>query len=83
MEDYIFFPIFFMNNKLITAVLYFGSHICNQAARIRVNNKSYPAQESVSVQSDPDSIVMHSSLFIYRFCQSCEMMMTASLVNGI
>jgi hypothetical protein len=27
---------FFMNNKLVTAVLCFGSHICNQAARIRV-----------------------------------------------
>jgi hypothetical protein len=26
-----------MNNKLVTAVLCFGSHICNQAARIRVN----------------------------------------------
>jgi hypothetical protein len=25
-----------MKNKLVTAVLCFGSHICNQAARIRV-----------------------------------------------
>jgi hypothetical protein len=25
-----------MNNKLVTAVFCFGSHICNQAARIRV-----------------------------------------------
>jgi hypothetical protein len=29
--------IFFMNNKLVTAVLCFGSHICNHAVRIRVN----------------------------------------------
>jgi hypothetical protein len=27
---------FFMNNKLVTEVLCFGSHICKQAARIRV-----------------------------------------------
>ncbi len=33
MEDYNFF----MNNKLVTAVLCFGGHICNQAARIMVN----------------------------------------------
>ncbi len=26
-----------MNNKLVTAVLCFGSHICNQATRIKVN----------------------------------------------
>ncbi len=37
MEDYYFFSIFLANNKLVTAVLCFGSHICNQAARIRVN----------------------------------------------
>jgi hypothetical protein len=36
MEDYNIF-LFFMNDKLIIAVLCFGSHICNQAARIRVN----------------------------------------------
>ncbi len=32
-----FFQFFLMNNKLVTAVLCFGSHFCNQAARIRVN----------------------------------------------
>ncbi len=39
MEDYKLFWIFFLNNKLVTAVLCFGSHICNQAVRIRVNMK--------------------------------------------
>jgi hypothetical protein len=29
---------FFMNDKLVTAVLCFGTHICNQAARTRVNS---------------------------------------------
>jgi hypothetical protein len=38
MEDYNFFSILFMKNKLVTAVLWFGRHICNQAARIRVND---------------------------------------------
>ncbi len=37
MEDIKCFQ-FFMNNKLFTAVLGFGSRICSQAARIRVNN---------------------------------------------
>jgi hypothetical protein len=37
MEDYKFFSNFLMNNELVTSVLCFGSHICNQAARIRVN----------------------------------------------
>jgi hypothetical protein len=36
MEDYSFLN-FFMNDKLVIEVLFFGSHICNQAARIRVN----------------------------------------------
>jgi hypothetical protein len=29
-----------VNNELVTAVLCFGSHICNQAARIRVKHNS-------------------------------------------
>jgi hypothetical protein len=29
-------PIFLMNDNLVIAVLCFGSHICNKAARIRV-----------------------------------------------
>jgi hypothetical protein len=38
MEGYKFvFSSFFMNDKNVIAVLCFGSHICNQAARIRVN----------------------------------------------
>jgi hypothetical protein len=37
MEDYKFFT-FFKNDKLYTTDLSFGSHICNQSARIRVNN---------------------------------------------
>jgi hypothetical protein len=40
MEDYTFFSILFINNKLVTAVFMFGIHICNQAARIRVRNYS-------------------------------------------
>ncbi len=36
LEDYKFFSIFLMNDKLYTSVLSFGSHICNHAARIRV-----------------------------------------------
>jgi hypothetical protein len=36
MDDYKFFSISFMNDKLVIAVLCFGSYICNQAARIRV-----------------------------------------------
>ncbi len=37
MEDHKF-DFFWMNDKLVTAVLCFVSHIYNQAARIRVNN---------------------------------------------
>jgi hypothetical protein len=36
MGDYKFFYNFFINDKLVTAVLCFGSHICNQAIRITV-----------------------------------------------
>jgi hypothetical protein len=39
----IFFAIFLMNNKLVTSVLCFGSHVCNQAARIRVKGLSEDA----------------------------------------
>ncbi len=38
-----------MNNKLVTAVLCFGSHICNQADRIRVN---FRLNHTVLVPSD-------------------------------
>jgi hypothetical protein len=38
MEDYKLL-FFFINDKLVKAVLCFGSHICNQAAMIRVNKK--------------------------------------------
>jgi hypothetical protein len=38
MEDHNFFFNFFMNNKLVTAVLCFGSHICNQAGRLGLTN---------------------------------------------
>ncbi len=37
MEDYKFFSIIFMNDKFVTAVSCFGSPICNQATRIKVN----------------------------------------------
>jgi hypothetical protein len=40
MADYHFFSIFFINDKLVTAVLCFGSFICNQAARIRLIDRN-------------------------------------------
>ncbi len=43
MEDYKFLT-FFMNDKLYTTDLSFGSHICNQAARIRINNAYWENQ---------------------------------------
>jgi hypothetical protein len=45
MEDYKFFSIFCLNDRLYTPVLSFGSHIFNQAARIGV--KLFPARESL------------------------------------
>jgi hypothetical protein len=40
MENYIFFSIFLNEYKLVTAVFFFGSLICNQAAGIRVKTIS-------------------------------------------
>ncbi len=36
---------FLMNNKLVTAVLCFESHICNQVARIRVKHASFKKKD--------------------------------------
>jgi sorbitol-specific phosphotransferase system component IIBC len=41
MEDYKFLSILFVKTKLVTAVLCFGSHICNQAGTIRVQLRRY------------------------------------------
>jgi hypothetical protein len=48
-----------------------------------INNKSYIAQKSVSISSGPDSIVMHSFIARYCFCQSSKMMMNTFLFNSI
>ncbi len=48
-----------------------------------INSKSYIAQKSVSINSGPDSIVMHSFIGRYCFCQSSKMMMNISLFNSI
>ncbi len=48
-----------------------------------INSKSYIAQKSVSINSGPDSIVMHTFMARYCFCQSSKMMMNNSLFNSI
>ncbi len=48
-----------------------------------INSKSYIAQKSVTVNSGPDSIVMHSFITRDCFCQSSKMMMTNFLFNSI
>ncbi len=48
-----------------------------------INSKSYTAQKSVSINSGPDSIVMHSFIARYCFCKSSKMLMNTSLFNGI
>jgi len=49
MEDYKFFN-FFMNNKLVIAVLCFGSHICNQPPELEL--KEYAFAEHVCLIFD-------------------------------
>jgi hypothetical protein len=43
MEDYKFCTIFLVNNKLVTAVLCFGSHICNQPPGLGLKHCSFSA----------------------------------------
>ncbi len=60
MEEYKILS-FFMNNKLASAVLCFGSHICIQAARIRVKTIFYwlglVKLDSISENSGPELII--------------------------
>ncbi len=67
MEDYKFFK-FFINNKLVTAVLCFRSHICNQAARIRVTNFFSVKKNCLS-----NKIMLATSFLV----------MSSSLINAI
>ncbi len=62
MEDYNFFWIFWIDNKLVTAVLCFGSHIWNQAAKVRVKKTTAltldpgpvgALTEHVAIENDP------------------------------
>ncbi len=55
MEDYKFFFNFLMNDKLVIAVLCFGSHICNQAAKIRVKTLHF-SHEAIILHKNPKTI---------------------------
>jgi hypothetical protein len=51
-----------MNNKLDTAVLCYGSHICKQSARIRVKTVNVLSWASCS-----QSIIIDLTLYIFLF----------------
>ncbi len=65
-----------MNNKLVTAVLCFGSHICNQAARIRVKRRNIELVQFIFRWGKMDIVTMCPRLMgprtkLMGYCVPC------------